>query len=494
MTERVLDTAPNNPARQAIVDLKTTGMPDLFRLISKASSNEMGFMRSTKAFDTGDGVVLQVSTLHKGVPAESVAFVPGVRVEEGPDLDTPYVLVNSATGNPVNGHLPLEERVAVVEPDNDEDEGDAPIRAASRRLVLKVRNTQELSMHQEQIEAALRERECVVAVSELPHTAFVWNGSVERYEAISAHARSLYGSDVHVARSVGAGGSKGGGDLLINRGVVRVRLGEVVILHPYYVDVCDEHHYVNYFYLHYPHNAISELVAENARTESSMGATLDAARRNLSEEKESHADTSRRLADQTQKVADLSSALINMYGINLRATGQRSKHLARQLATLEAHCRCFPKADMLRQMLGIQYTSAQGKPYEFDASIVDGIGSRYVFHAITPRFYLSTFDSDFPSLARSIESAINIEVKYDVSREEDVLIFNGHRVDEDGYVIILEDTAPKEAAAYNDYIVIETGKVNYDPDYAPRGRNKAERAAIKHVARVLNGYVSTPSL
>ena len=492
MTERVLDTAPNNPARQAIVDLKTTGMPDLFRLISKASSNEMGFMRSTKAFDTGDGVVLQVSTLHKGVPAESVTFVPGVRIENGPDIDTPYMLVNATNGKPVNCNLPLEERIVAVLPDSDEDA--APIQAVSRRLMLKVRNTEELSMHQAQMEAALRERECVVAVSELPHTAFVWNGTPSRYEAVRAHALSLYGSDVKVSRSEGAGSNKGSGDLLINRGIVRVRLGEVVILHPYYVDVCDEHHYVNYFYLHYPHNAISELVAESARTESSMGATLDAARRNLSEEKASHADTSRRLADQTQKVTDLSSALINMYGINLRATGQRSKHLARQLATLEAHCKCFPKADMLRQMLGIQYTSAHGKPYEFDASIVDDIGSRYVFHAITPRFYLSTFDSDFPSLARSIESAINIEVKYDVSREEDVLIFNGHRVDEDGYVIILEDTAPKDAVAYNDYIVIEAGKVNYDPDYEPRGRNKAERAAIKHVARVLNGYVSAPPL
>lgn len=494
MTERVLDTAPNNPARQAIVDLKTTGMPDLFRLISKASSNEMGFMRSTKAFDTGDGVVLQVSTLHKGVPAESVAFVPGVRVEEGPDLDTPYVLVSSATGNPVNGHLPLEERVAVVEPDNDEDEGDevAPMPEPSRLIQIKKRNIGELSMHQSQMEAALTERECVVAVTELPHTAFVWNGVPSRYEAIRAHASALYGAEVSI-RLADEVNQIASNMLLIND-AVQVRIGDVVVLQPYYVDVSSMHRYLKNNYLHYPHNAISELVAESARTESSMGATLDAARRNLSEEKASHADTSRRLADQTQKVADLSSALINMYGINLRATGQRSKHLARQLATLEAHCTCFPKADMLRHILGIQYTSAHGKPYEFDASIVDDIGSRYVFHAITPRFYLSTFDSDFPSLARSIESAINIEVKYDVSREDDVLIFNGHLVDEDGYIIILEDTAPKDAVAYNDYIVIETGKVNYDPDYAPRGRNKAERAAIKHVARVLNGYVSTPSL
>lgn len=283
--------------------------------------------------------------------------------------------------------------------------------------------------------------------------------------------------------------------LLIND-AVQVRIGDVVVLQPYYVDVSSMHRYLKNNYLHYPHNAISEMIAEHARAESNTGATLDAAQRGLSEEKSSHADTSRRLADQTQKVADLSSALLNMYGANLRATGQRTKLLAQQLVSLDdAHCKCLPKADTLRQMLGVKYTSAYGKPYEFDASIVNDIGSRYVFHVITPRFYLSTFDSDFPSLARRLESEINIEVKYDVSQEEDVLIFNGHRIDEDGYVIILEETSPDSVDAYNDYIVIETGKVNYNPDDVPRrSRKKAARAAIKHAIAVFNGYVSNPFL
>ena len=493
MTERVLNTAPNNPAAKAIVDLKTTGMPDLFRLISKASSNEMGFMRSTKAFDTGDGVVLQVSTLNHGVPAESVTYVPGVRVEHGPNIDTPYLLVNSATGKPVNGHLPLEERVAVTLPDNDEADEVAPMPEPSRLIQIKKRNIGELSMHQSQMEAALNERECVVAVTELPHTAFVWNGAPSRYEAIRAHASALYGSEVSIRRADEVN-QIAYNTLLIND-AVHVRIGDVVVLQPYYVDVSSLHRYLKNNYLHYPHNAISEMVAENKRVESNLESSLDAAKLGLSEEKASHADTSRRLADQTQRVTDLSSALLNMYGINLRATGQRTKHLAHQLVSLDAHCKCLPKADTLRQMLGVKYTSAHGKPYEFDASIVDDIGSRYVFHAITPRFYLSTFDSDFPSLARSLESAINIEVKYDVSREEDVLIFNGHRVDEDGYVIILEETSPNGVGAYNDYIVIETGKVNYDPDDVPRrSHKKAERAAIKHAIDVFNGYVSNPLL
>lgn len=51
-----------NGARKNVVDIKFWGDGDSFKLISKASSEEEGWMKSTKAMQAGRNVVVQVTT------------------------------------------------------------------------------------------------------------------------------------------------------------------------------------------------------------------------------------------------------------------------------------------------------------------------------------------------------------------------------------------------------------------------------------------------
>jgi hypothetical protein len=74
-------------AKAQIEDLKVFGNGDLFKLIAKASSQSQGWMKSTKAMDTGNGCVVQVTTQQKNpggwyTIAEALTFVPGVRILE----------------------------------------------------------------------------------------------------------------------------------------------------------------------------------------------------------------------------------------------------------------------------------------------------------------------------------------------------------------------------------------------------------------------------
>lgn len=67
----------------ATPDLELFGDPDMWLLISKASSARGGWMRSTKALQIpGVGCLVQVSTQRDGNVAESVTFVPGIEVAE----------------------------------------------------------------------------------------------------------------------------------------------------------------------------------------------------------------------------------------------------------------------------------------------------------------------------------------------------------------------------------------------------------------------------
>lgn len=69
-------------------DLVTFGDGDTFKLISKASSQAEGWMKSTKAMEiVGVGCVVQVTTQQRNpdgsyAVAEAVTFVPGVRIVE----------------------------------------------------------------------------------------------------------------------------------------------------------------------------------------------------------------------------------------------------------------------------------------------------------------------------------------------------------------------------------------------------------------------------
>jgi hypothetical protein len=61
-------------------DVKVYGNPDVWVLICKASSESQVWMKSTKAMETGNGVVIQVSTQQGNNVAEAITFVPGGKI------------------------------------------------------------------------------------------------------------------------------------------------------------------------------------------------------------------------------------------------------------------------------------------------------------------------------------------------------------------------------------------------------------------------------
>lgn len=68
-------------AQTKIPDIQVFGNGDLWQLLSKASSKEGGWMKSTKAMDIiNSGVVLQVTTQQGEQVSEALTFVPNVNV------------------------------------------------------------------------------------------------------------------------------------------------------------------------------------------------------------------------------------------------------------------------------------------------------------------------------------------------------------------------------------------------------------------------------
>lgn len=82
-----LDVINIEDTKKKVSDIKVFGDGDLFKLIVKASSEEQGWMKSTKAMQIeGVGCVVQVSTQQKNsdgsyAVAESITFVPNVRID-----------------------------------------------------------------------------------------------------------------------------------------------------------------------------------------------------------------------------------------------------------------------------------------------------------------------------------------------------------------------------------------------------------------------------
>jgi hypothetical protein len=75
-----------NGAKKNVKDIVVFGDGDLFQLLSKASSENEGWMKSTKAMDVGVGCVIQVTTQQRNTDltysvAEALTFVPGVRIK-----------------------------------------------------------------------------------------------------------------------------------------------------------------------------------------------------------------------------------------------------------------------------------------------------------------------------------------------------------------------------------------------------------------------------
>lgn len=87
MKEKTLHNSTMSGASKNVSDLKVVGDGDLFRLLFKASSEDEGWMKSTKAMDVDHGCLVQVTTQQRNPDgsyalAEALAFVPDVYVKD----------------------------------------------------------------------------------------------------------------------------------------------------------------------------------------------------------------------------------------------------------------------------------------------------------------------------------------------------------------------------------------------------------------------------
>ncbi len=85
MKEKTLHNSDISGAHKNIPDLSVVGDGDRFRLLFKASSQEEGWMKSTKAMEVPGGCVVQVTTQQRNpdgsyAVAEALTFVPGARI------------------------------------------------------------------------------------------------------------------------------------------------------------------------------------------------------------------------------------------------------------------------------------------------------------------------------------------------------------------------------------------------------------------------------
>ena len=62
-------------------DAVVVGNLDDMKLICKFSSKSLGIAKSTKAYQTQDGVVMQFSTKEGSSVAEAAVYVPGAKIE-----------------------------------------------------------------------------------------------------------------------------------------------------------------------------------------------------------------------------------------------------------------------------------------------------------------------------------------------------------------------------------------------------------------------------
>jgi len=77
MGRKTLKNTEIDGAKKNVPDIVVYGVGDLFKLISKASSEEEGWMKSTKAMQTDTGLVVQVTTQQYDNVAEALCFIPG---------------------------------------------------------------------------------------------------------------------------------------------------------------------------------------------------------------------------------------------------------------------------------------------------------------------------------------------------------------------------------------------------------------------------------
>lgn len=92
MAKKSLHNTTANSAKKNVRDIQFWGDGNTFRLISKASSELEGWMKSTKAMPAGNSVVVQVTTQQRNPDgsysvAEALTTVPNAIIAEFLDTD-----------------------------------------------------------------------------------------------------------------------------------------------------------------------------------------------------------------------------------------------------------------------------------------------------------------------------------------------------------------------------------------------------------------------
>ena len=92
--EKTLGNTDINGARKNVKDIVVFGNGDSFQLICKASSENEGWMKSTKAYDTGRDVIMQVTTQQRNTDgsysiAEALCLVPNSTIINEAAEDAP---------------------------------------------------------------------------------------------------------------------------------------------------------------------------------------------------------------------------------------------------------------------------------------------------------------------------------------------------------------------------------------------------------------------
>lgn len=82
---KTLHNTDSSKAKENVPDIVTFGNGDSFQLLFKASSEKEGWMKSTKAMQTDDGCIVQVTTQQRNddgtyAIAEAVCYVPNVHI------------------------------------------------------------------------------------------------------------------------------------------------------------------------------------------------------------------------------------------------------------------------------------------------------------------------------------------------------------------------------------------------------------------------------
>lgn len=86
--KKTLNNSTAKGAKTQVKDIEFWGDGNTFKLISKASSKEEGWMKSTKAMEIkGLGCVIQITTQQWDNIAEALQFVPHTRIVDTTNED-----------------------------------------------------------------------------------------------------------------------------------------------------------------------------------------------------------------------------------------------------------------------------------------------------------------------------------------------------------------------------------------------------------------------